>query len=503
MDLLKRYSLYAAVYLFAGAAVLFTHYFQWSPYAPTRLDEKITNVAASHMSMSQLVDHLPAIFRENPHAAALKISDLRGSFLGAMYDSRRMASAEYRQFLDTKLFDPDKQILPGYKLHIWESKRRKLRIVALSLERAQFSEYLATMSRDNLLHFVIPLYILAGCLILMGVHYFTSGKKTVSGRRSHRKPTSPKPIQSTAPRAFTPEPKSNAWRLRSGAVAEGSIRSTLAKLRTTAGADSVSLFALEYDSRKPVWRGVMELRGALVVRGEAMDCPPELEDAAGSEDIQKSLDGKHCYLFNTEREKARICFALGFAAEEMFPTTAALQQIQQFVRENSRSLLIEHDYESSILDTETGLYSAPYAHFSLKEKLLAGQIFSTALLQFEDAEFEGPGLQKLVRSAIRILRENYTAENAPLISRGNGPNIIVIFNPGKTGADVKAAQVAVTKLHAAYANTGKRVGTAFIADTAACLTAERVIKILSLLAVQSRSSNKPESYKPTIQQNII
>ncbi|HRP68410.1 MAG TPA: hypothetical protein PLY93_02650, partial [Turneriella sp.] len=127
MPLLRKYVLFACCYLFIGVAVLYTHYLQTSPYQKDALDEKLTLVAASHFSLPQLVDNLPTVFRENSHAAALKLTNFKGEFLGAMYDARRMRSDEYRQFLDTKSFTVQKSPLIGYEILIWESKGRKLR----------------------------------------------------------------------------------------------------------------------------------------------------------------------------------------------------------------------------------------------------------------------------------------------------------------------------------------------------------------------------------------
>jgi hypothetical protein len=184
MSFFRRHSFYAAAYLLAGMAVLFTHYYRSSAYNKAELDEKLTLVAASHFHLSQLVDNLPAVFRENSHAAALKISDLRGSFLGAMYDARRMTAAEYKVFLDTKIFDPKNPAVPGYEFHLWESKRRKLRILALSLHRMQFGEYLAVMGRDYALHYIIPLYLLAGILGFAAFHYFMGERNPGRRRRT-------------------------------------------------------------------------------------------------------------------------------------------------------------------------------------------------------------------------------------------------------------------------------------------------------------------------------
>ncbi|MBN8221780.1 MAG: hypothetical protein J0L53_12710, partial [Spirochaetes bacterium] len=280
MAFVKRYSIYAACYLLAGVAVLFTHYLQTSSYKKAELDERLTLAAASHFALSQLVDNLPAVFKENPHAAALKISDLRGGFLGAMYDARRMSSGEYKIFLDTRAFEPGKSPVPGYEMHVWESKRRKLRIVALSLRRAQFSEYLAGMGRDYALHYIIPLYILVGGFLLAGFHFFLNGKKFDLSRLKFNLAPGPKPVRpAAAPAAKMPaKTTAHAWQLKSGVIAEGTIHTALGALRSLAGASSVSLYAQSAGSfwHASAWQGVAEVRGALTVRGEAMETPGPL-----------------------------------------------------------------------------------------------------------------------------------------------------------------------------------------------------------------------------------
>lgn len=501
MGLFKRYGIFATVYLLAGAAVLTTHYLQTSPYNRDALEEKLTLISASHFNLSQLVDNLPVVFKENPHAAALKITDLRGSFLGAMYDSRRMSGPEYRAFLDKKLFEADKEVMPGYQLHIWESKRRKLRIVALSLKRAQFSEYLAGMSRDYALHYIIPLHLLAGVLGLFAFHYFFSRKKiplpkfTLPGRTSGSAAAAT--VRQPAQAKFPANTKANAWQLKSGIMAEGTINSVLEKLRSLSGATSVGL----YTRSGSAWQCAVELHGSLVVRGEAMEIPLLLVHGSESEENIISPDKQRWFFFNTAAKTAQLCFALQFASADDAPQSDLLHNIGELVRVNSRALMVEHYYENSIIDAETGLYSNPYAMFSMKEKILAGLPFSAAYLRFSDADFRPGAANKTARTAIRVLRENFGADDAPVIARGMGSTVLIVFSAHKGG--ISPALKAVTQLIGAYANLGKRVPAGIIEDSASCGNGPRVLKLLEKLADKSMQSGKLEVYRAQEHLNII
>mgnify|MGYP007071085246 CR=1 FL=1 len=66
MGIFRHYGIFAAVYFFAGAAVLTTHYLQTSPYNRDALEEKLTLVSASHFNLSQLVDNLPVVSHTRP-----------------------------------------------------------------------------------------------------------------------------------------------------------------------------------------------------------------------------------------------------------------------------------------------------------------------------------------------------------------------------------------------------------------------------------------------------
>lgn len=499
MGSFRRYSIFAAVYLLAGAAVLTTHYLQTSPYNRDALEEKLTLVSASHFNLSQLVDNLPVVFKENPHAAALKISDLRGSFLGAMYDSRRMSGPEYRAFLDKKLFETGKEAVPGYQLHIWESKRRKLRIVALSLKRAQFSEYLAGMSRDYALHYIIPLYLLAGALGLFAFHYFFSGNKLKLPRFSLTgKALASPPAAARQPAAkFPASPKANPWHLKSGIMAEGTINSVLEKLRSLSGATTVSL----YTRSGSAWQCAVELHGSLVVRGEAMEIPALLVHGSDSEESVISPDKQRWFFFNTVARNAQMCFVLLFASADDAPQSDLLNNISELVRANSRALMVEHYYENSIIDSETGLYSNPYAMFSMKEKILAGLPFSAAYMRFADADFRPGTATKTARTAIRVLRENFSADDAPVIARGTGSTILIVFSAHKTGT--APALKAINQLQVAYTNLGKRVPAGIIEDSASCGNGPRVLKLLEKLADKSAQSGKLEVYRAQEHLNII
>lgn len=504
MGVVKRYSIYVAAYLLAGVAVLFTHYFQVSNYKRAELDEKLTLVAASHFALSQLVDNLPSVFKDNPHAAALKISDLRGSFLGAMYDARRMNAAEYKVFLDTKVFEAGKSPVPGFEMHVWESKRRKLRILALSLKRMQFSEYLAGMGRDYSLHYIIPLYILIGAFVLAGFHFFFAGKKPDFSRLRF---TTPKPSTSVAAvsvRMPAKKTTANAWQLKSGVIAEGTIHTTLAALRSLAGASAVSLYARNPGSfwRNAAWAGVAEVRGAITVRGEAMEVPaPLAHKNEPDSEMLISHDRAEWLVFNADAKTAQLCFGLRFPSGDHAPSADMAKQITAFVKANSRSLLVEHYYENSILDAESGLYSLPYAMFTLKEKMLGGLPFATAVFRFADADFNAATMTKVARAAIRVMREHFPAEEAPVIARGQGNTILIVFNAYKSGKD-RYVQ-AVNQLYTAYSNLGRRASAAFMEDTASCGSGARVMKIFERLLEKSSSSNQLALYTLQSHLNII
>jgi hypothetical protein len=501
MAFAKRYSIYGACYLLAGVAVLFTHYLQTSTYNKAALDEKLTLIAASHFSLSQLVDNLPGLFKEDPHAAALKISDLKGGFLGAMYDARRMSSTEYKVFLETRIFDPKHPALPGYEMHVWESKRRKLRMIALSLKRMQFSEYLSGMGRNYALHYIIPLYILVGCLGLAAFHFFFADKKfdftrlKITGAANRR--PEPQTIQQVKLPAKT---TANAWQLKSGVIAEGTIHATLAALSSLAGAAAVSLYARSAHSA--AWQAVAEVRGALTVRGEAMDIPQPLVAARAAEaEILISHDRGEWLFYNAEGKAAQLCFGLKFASADTAPSADLAKQITAFVKAHSRSLLVEHYYENSILDAESGLYSSPYAMFTLKEKILGGLPFATAVFRFSEADFAAASLVKIARTAIRIMRENFLAEEAPVIARGQGNTVMIIFNAQKGSAD--RYQKAVQQLYTAYGNLGRRANAAFIQDTASCGSGARVVKIFERLLATSAAQNQLALYTVQTHLNII
>lgn len=511
MSLVARYSLYAGIYVACGIALLFTHYLNISPYKKEALDEKLTLIAASHFQVSALVDNLPAIFKENPHAAALKISDLEGAFMGAMYDSRRMSGSEYKTFLDTKAFDPQKSPLPGYTLHIWESKRRHLRFVVLSLNRATFGEYLSIMGRDYAFHYIIPLYLVLGALGLAAFHFFFAQGKggfipllKKTSRSASPPPSHPAVVSATTQRV-APRTNGHAWRLKSGVLADSSIQSTLAHLGRIAGAQIVGLYARtesgRFFSSERHWHGVAEVRGAVTVRGEGMEIPELLAKAQGQADIVESSDKKTWLFLNAPAESATLgfVFTFGFGAE--VPGIDLTREIAAAVKSRSRSLLTQHSYENSILDAETGLYSAPYALFSLKEKLRAGQKFAVAAFEFSAADFSGEMSAKTVRTAIRILRENFEAESAPVVARADERTILIIFNNAGTKAD-KADQ-SVRELHKAYTNLGRSTAAILIPDATVCGSSQRVLRTLESHLAEAKASGSLTIYRNATPAQLI
>lgn len=472
MSSLARYSMYFACYVALGLAVLTAHYYRVSDYNRQALDEQITLIAASHFSLSQLIDNLPRLFQENPHAAALKISDFKGDFLGAMYDSRRMSAAEYKRFLETKAYSADSSPVPGFFVHIWQSKGRKLNIIALSLPRMPISEYLVRMARTAYLHYLIPLFLLLGVFGLYALHLF-------SGKGLKRKRIAPTPTANTAAAA-----RGNPWRLKPGLVTESAIRDTLQYLQQTTGASSASLFVRQGRERKSYdWVGVSEIHGALLVRGNALEMV-ELKSIADDATFAKTADGKTWLFFDGEFAAAQVCFVLHFAQKEHVIDEEMRRRIADFIHARAEMLMNEHYYENAILDNDTGLYSHPYAMFSLKERLLAGNRFATALMRFSghDSRLD----DRAARTAIRVLRERFDAASAPVIARCDDKSMLVIFAPAPE--DSQAARQAVEQLFSAYRAQGKNPACALVEDAASCGSAPRVLKILELLLAQSEKT---------------
>ena len=105
------------------------------------------------------------------------------------------------------------------------------------------------------------------------------------------------------------------------------------------------------------------------------------------------------------------------------------------------------------------------------------------------------------RQAIRVLRENFSADDAPVIARGTGSTILIVFSAHKTGT--APALKAINQLQVAYTNLGKRVPAGIIEDSASCGNGPRVLKLLEKLADKSAQSGKLEVYRAQEHLNII
>jgi len=463
---LKKYGIFAAAWISFVLSVLCIHYISISAYNKAQIDEKITLVVASHFNLSQLVDNLPTVFRENPHAAALRLTDLRGVFLGAMYDSRRMSTAHYKTFID----GPGAQTIAGYETHIWESKRRRLRIYTASLPRMQLGEYLAIMGRDYSLHYLIPLYLSLGILALVGWHFFTS-RRTFSVR----------PLRTTITKAETaPASKQiiQPWRIGSGNMAASDIKSTLENLLKEISANRVTLYSRSTSRKHSAWRGILEIRGmgSLAIRGADIIPDNLLEQSRDPKsDYVVSPDSKHAIFFDTVSGEAQLAFAI--KTESRLARTPF--EISEMVKAMSRNILIQHRYEHSILDEDTGLYSAPYATFTLKEKILAGLPFALAALRVENRDI----FDKVCRTTIRILREAYSAEEAPIVAHFNQNTILIIYQaipflPKKSADTFARIDSACRGIHSNFAS-------AMIKDAAGLGSASRALAL-----VEKRLNNR-------------
>ncbi|MCS6971727.1 MAG: hypothetical protein NZL89_01785 [Leptospiraceae bacterium] len=469
MGRLARYAIFYALYVAAGMAVLFAHYYAHSAYDAAKLDADLTRLVMAHDSQPSLIDALPQLFRENPHAAALRITNFRGDFLGAMYDARRMAKEEYKSFLTQKT--PTPGTLP-YELYLWESKGRKLRIAVLSLRRMQFSTYLAGMA-ERYLGQIAALYLLTGALIFWALAAFRHG--------------SIKPARAQ-PKDIKMQPVPHAWQNRPGTLSENTIRSFLHELYQMSGALSAALFIRRTSFLRSHWEGFLELSGGLWIRGEgmALEAPPHFSEEAS---YWVSSDRKRWYFFDGERS---LCVGLAF--EKPTELSPELQQkILERLQEKSTLLAKEWSYENAILDKD-GLYSAPYAIFCLKERLLSGRAFAAALLKLAPLD------QNAIRTTIRILRQHFAADCAPLVARVGHDTILVIFSQKTESA---AAEQATRKLFAALQAMAKNPGCGFVADCVLAGNAEQVLRRLEHLAKRSAEKGAFENWVFTKPLSII
>ncbi|GAB4434068.1 MAG: hypothetical protein OHK0011_17200 [Turneriella sp.] len=280
-----------------------------------------------------------------------------------------------------------------------------------------------------------------------------------------------------------PKNRAHAWQLKPGVIADSAIRDALQTLRQLTGAGCVSLFARSGKKKSSAWTGVTELRGSIIVRGDSMDAMgiDRTEAAATFASIN---DGKTWFFFDGEFAEASLCFCLQFDRADQAPGEELRQRIADFTRARARSLITEHYYENSILDADTGLYSQPYAMFSLKERLLTGRPFATAILRLTAPSSLLDA--RSARTAIRVLRENFGAETAPVIARADDATMVILFAP-ETG---NAALTSLRQLFSAYRAQGKNPVAAIVEDSPSCGSAQRVLKTLEILLAQSEKSGE-------------
>ncbi|MDZ7343891.1 MAG: hypothetical protein ONA90_05195 [candidate division KSB1 bacterium] len=402
---------------------------------------------------------MPQLFRDNPHAAALRISNTRGEFLGAMYDARRIGAEEYKNFLAQK--DPLANATP-YEFYLWESKGRKLRIAVLSLRRMQFRTYLARMAGRYLGHIAV-LYLVVGAMLFWLFAAFQHKSIKLA-----RKP----PAASAAPEP----PRPHAWHNRPGALAENSIRAVLRELCQMAGAVSAALFIRRINFLRSRWEGFLELCGGLWIRGEGMTVPvPNFPDTVR---YYVSPDQKKWYFADPE-----FAFCFGLALEKPSqPEPALRDRILQRIEEGCTLLAKELGYETAILDRD-GLFTAPYALFCLKERLLCGRAFAAALVKTALLD------PTAIRTAIRVLRHHFSSDCAPLIASFGQGAILVVFSQKVNSTQ---AEQAVCALFSALVAQGKNPACGFAGDCVLAGNTEQVLRRLELLAKRSAQTGKVE-----------
>ena len=412
-----------------GAAWLVTDYYSKSKTSSAQIETQINQLAGAYTDISAFVDHLPSMFSKNLNAAAFKITDDANTFIGAMYDSRRISTPAYNEFLKAKL-NRENVLYREYRTIHWQSKTRRLKIIALYLPMANFADYTRYFSFAGFGFTAWTSFIVfAGLIMGMGIYYFLEtpqSKQTVRFNPGNEK----RPLSSKATAAQT-QRKQN-----SNILSESRIRRTLDELRTITQSPHIGFFIRSEEADKSAWKGILELRNELVIRGDSIAIPELLNLTRVPENIGviHSADHKNWFIGNDSLEKSSVLFSFTFEIETKL-NAAQCEKALTIVKNHLREMRIEQNYEQAILDQLTGLYAAPYAFFSIKEKLQNQVPFSVMYLKFAE-NLSDENLQTVSHYLLKIARSHYDASEAPLIARLEMNQFLIVQNTKKDSSAV-------------------------------------------------------------------
>ena len=392
----------------------------------------MNHLAGIYTDVSAFIDHLPNLFSQNLNVSAFKIADDNNNFLGAMYDSRRISTSAYKDFLKAKL-SRDGLVFQEYRSLFWQSKTRKLKITTLYLPMASFADY----TRFFLLAGIgfsacVSLFIFAGLIICMIVYHVSHPPQSKQLLGIRPKVTR----QATANKTETSSTIQLDRNSTSSILSENRIRKTMDELRSITQSPHIGFYMRQENEAKFEWKGILELRNELVIRGDSIAIPGLLNLAHVPENrgVIHSTDNKQWFISNDNLEKASVLFSLGFEAETKL-TSEQCKKGLSIVKSQVREMQIERNYEQAILDQLTGLYAAPYAFFSIREKIQNGTHFSVTYLKFADNLSED-NLKTVSHFLLKVARSHYDASEAPLIARLEMSQFIIVQNINKESSTV-------------------------------------------------------------------
>ncbi len=390
------------------------------------LRKALDSYRVQERSSNDLLEELPRYFDRYPHTAAIILSDGRGVLLGSMYAAQRIPEPEYRQIIDdfrsgkvdpAAPFSKQNAFLP-FTYHAAD----RYSLYFLLRHKLPFAEYwLHTKKTYPQAVWLMVGYFVLG-FVAAGLLYAavngSAGKRQRIGFAENSRPLG------TPANAHAKVRQPGALR---PLQLENQIHSLFARLNVLCPFSR----AIYYVPGKGGWQALLQKRGNLTVRGELLPPAPEiLNDLAQ----RASWDHPICNATKDEailpvRSKGELMGALYLTAANMLPfAEMSLHQAMQEVSLFAREFHIKRSFETAAVDEDTGFFTAPYFQISLKERLLSGRPFATAIFEIPAIDRVAPAT--LVRWARAVSHHVNPpgSEGNNAIARLDRTRIAIIFD---------------------------------------------------------------------------
>ncbi len=369
----KVSSIFLVSWILAGMAGFSIAGFLYNPNAPEQIKQNIIS-AFRNKESTRLMDALPGLFDSNPSLGAVFIlsADENYTIYASLYEKNRISDEQYRSLVNN-FRESIVRLQKEKSFQIFRFNMEEKSVYLFFARNGGFYvSYFINPSRYPYFTLVFILYILVFFFSILWAIYDMSEHTAERRKFADRKP--PQPATSFPPSGFSEKTpprkpgKEMEWDT-SRYLMENKLKDLLEAVEQTFMAKKI----IYYSGENGRWKGILEKRDTLYVKGESIRLPSIPFSSGFSDPVVKAQTRE--IFFPVIRNRG-LDGMLYFQYPETYHFSMEdLKILTSLVSRFSESLFIQKTYEKAVFNETSGFFTFPYLYFLLQEKLINSSSF--------------------------------------------------------------------------------------------------------------------------------